>query len=227
VTGACGSPRYRASRFVALPARGPPAPRLENEKDRVAARSSTIGADGAESNLLHRILRRPQTDTAAAPRTCAPYGWPRSTASSPAWGVGDGLQPSQPHHFAPSTESRAMSHVAIAAALALDDVSAGERLVAFSSSSFANREHRAWPGTRVAAVRAGLSRSQYLAARDRLVERGLVVVTDPGGGRGNSPVVLATSAAGSRPAMRSTSQTPSGGRRRRGQRRGAARAGVG
>ena len=45
-----------------------------------------------------------------------------------------------------------MSHVAIAAALALDGVSTGERLVAFSLSSFANREHRAWPGTRVAAV---------------------------------------------------------------------------
>lgn len=82
-----------------------------------------------------------------------------------------------------------MSHVAIAAALALDGVSTGERLVAFSLSSFANREHRAWPGTRVAAVRAGLSRSQYLAARDGLVERGLVVVAEPGGGRGNSPVV--------------------------------------
>jgi len=82
-----------------------------------------------------------------------------------------------------------MSHVAIAAALALDGVSTGERLVAFSLSSFANREHRAWPGTRVAAVRAGLSRSQYLAARDGLVERGLVVVAEPGGGRGHSPVI--------------------------------------
>jgi hypothetical protein len=39
-----------------------------------------------------------------------------------------------------------MSHVAIAAALALEDVSAGERLTAFSLASFANREHRAFPG---------------------------------------------------------------------------------
>ena len=82
-----------------------------------------------------------------------------------------------------------MSHVAIAAALALEDVSAGERLAAFSLASYANREHRAWPGTPVAAARAGLSRSQYLAARDSLQRRGLVVIEEPGSGRGSSPVV--------------------------------------
>jgi len=82
-----------------------------------------------------------------------------------------------------------MSHAAIAAALALEDVSAGERLAAFSLASFANREHRAWPGTRVAAARAGLSRSQYLAAREGLERRGRVVVEAAGGGRGNSPAV--------------------------------------
>jgi len=82
-----------------------------------------------------------------------------------------------------------MSHVAIAAALALQDVSGGERLAAFSLASFANREQRAWPGTRVAEARAGLSRSQYLAAREGLERRELVVVEEPGGGRGNSPVV--------------------------------------
>ena len=38
----------------------------------------------------------------------------------------------------------------------------GTPLVAFSLASFANREQRAWPGTPVAAARAGLSRSQYL-----------------------------------------------------------------
>jgi hypothetical protein len=82
-----------------------------------------------------------------------------------------------------------MSYVAIAAALALDDVSAGERLAAFSLASYANREHRAWPGTGVAAARAGLSRSQYLAARDSLRKRSLIVVEDAGGGRGNSSTV--------------------------------------
>ena len=69
-----------------------------------------------------------------------------------------------------------MSHAAIAAALALEDLSAGERLVAFSLASFANREHRAWPSTRGAAARAGLSRSRYLAARDGSCPRGLVVI---------------------------------------------------
>jgi hypothetical protein len=82
-----------------------------------------------------------------------------------------------------------MSHVAIAAALALEDVSAGERLTAFSLASFANREHRAFPGTRVAAARAGLSRSQYLAASDGLQKRGLLAVEESGGGRGRSAVV--------------------------------------
>jgi hypothetical protein len=85
--------------------------------------------------------------------------------------------------------SPAMSYVAIAAALALEDVSAGERLAAFSLASYANREHRAWPGTAIAAARAGLSRSQYLAARDSLQKRGLVVIEKSGGGRGNSPVI--------------------------------------
>jgi hypothetical protein len=82
-----------------------------------------------------------------------------------------------------------MSHVAIAAALALEDVSAGERLTAFSLASFANREHRAWPGIPVGAARAGLSRSQYLAACDGLRKRGLLAVQESGGGRGRSAVV--------------------------------------
>jgi hypothetical protein len=82
-----------------------------------------------------------------------------------------------------------VSHAALAAVLRLEDVTGGERLAAFSLASFANREHRAWPGTPVAAARAGLSRSQYLAARDGLARRGLVEVDEPGGGRGRTPVV--------------------------------------
>ncbi|HEX3831963.1 MAG TPA: hypothetical protein VHW04_08330, partial [Solirubrobacteraceae bacterium] len=82
-----------------------------------------------------------------------------------------------------------MSHAALAAVLRLEDVSAGERLAAFSLASFANPEQRAWPGTLIAAARAGLSRSQYLIARDGLARRGLVEVDKPGGGRGRSPVV--------------------------------------
>jgi hypothetical protein len=90
-----------------------------------------------------------------------------------------------------------MSHTAIAGVLRLDGgVSASERLAAFSLASFANRAHRAWPGTRLAAARAGLSRSQYLAARDGLVRRDLVVVEETGGGRGHSPVIALRFAGG-------------------------------
>jgi hypothetical protein len=79
-----------------------------------------------------------------------------------------------------------MSVSAIAAALAREDLSAGERLVAFSLASFADRENRAWPGAPAAAARAGLSRSRYLQARDQLVRRGLVVVEDAATGRGRA-----------------------------------------
>ena len=70
--------------------------------------------------------------------------------------------------------------------LRASDLSAGERLVAFSLASFANRENRAWPGAPAAAARAGLSRSRYLQARDQLVRRGLIVVEDTATGRGRA-----------------------------------------
>ena len=82
-----------------------------------------------------------------------------------------------------------MSHQAIAAALARDDLSTGERLVTFSLASFADRENRARPGTPGAAERAGLARSRFLEARDRLAQRGLVVVKDAAGGRGRASTV--------------------------------------
>lgn len=170
------------------------------------------GADCANQDLWHRSLPGLWTDSKPAMGVCAP-GWsPRSIASTLVGrSAGDGLQPSHirparrararsidPPHGILSAEarcfctwdrSRAVSHAALAAVLRLEEVSAGERLAAFSLASFANREHRAWPGTPVAATRAGLSRSQYLAARDGLARRGLVVVDEPGGGRGRSPVV--------------------------------------
>ena len=79
-----------------------------------------------------------------------------------------------------------MSREAIAAALARTDLSSGERLVAFSLASFADRENRARPGTPAAAARAGVGRSGYLEARDRLVRRGLVVVAVAASGRGKA-----------------------------------------
>lgn len=82
-----------------------------------------------------------------------------------------------------------MSHAAIAAVLASEDLSTSERLVAFSLAGFANSEHLAWPGTPVAAARAGLGRSAYLAARDRLLDRGLIVVDDQRAGCGQASTV--------------------------------------
>ncbi len=82
-----------------------------------------------------------------------------------------------------------VSRQAIAAALARSDLAGGERLVAFSLASFAGRDDRAWPGAPAAAVRAGLSRSRYLYVRDRLVERGLVVVESEASGRGRASVL--------------------------------------
>jgi hypothetical protein len=79
-----------------------------------------------------------------------------------------------------------VSYQAIAAALALDDLSTGERLAAFSLASFADRENRARPGTPAAAARAGLVRSGYLEARVRLERRGLVAVEQAASGRGRA-----------------------------------------
>ncbi len=79
-----------------------------------------------------------------------------------------------------------MGREAVAAALAREDLSGGERLVAFSLASFADRDNRARPGTPAAAARAGLARSRFLEARDRLVCRGLVVVADAASGRGRA-----------------------------------------
>lgn len=111
--------------------------------------------------------------------------------------AGDGLQAPHglPHvrvaRCAGERQARAgaMSHESIAATFALEGLSIGERLVAYSLASFANGEHQAWPGTSSAAARAGLSRSQYLAARRGLERRGLVEVVAAGGGRGRSSVV--------------------------------------
>jgi hypothetical protein len=82
-----------------------------------------------------------------------------------------------------------MSRQAIAAVLARTDLASGERLVALSLASFAGRENRAWPGAPAASARAGLSRSRYQEARERLVARGLVAVDERGTGRGRASTV--------------------------------------
>jgi DnaA N-terminal domain len=79
-----------------------------------------------------------------------------------------------------------VSRTAIAAALARDDLGTGERLVAFSLASFADRDARTLAGTPAAAGRAGLKRSWFLEARELLERRGLVVVERAGIGRGRA-----------------------------------------
>ncbi len=66
------------------------------------------------------------------------------------------------------------------------DLLCGERLVAFSLASFADRDGRARPGTPAAAGRAGLKPSWFLEARNMLVRRGLVVVERATTGRGRA-----------------------------------------
>jgi DnaA N-terminal domain len=82
-----------------------------------------------------------------------------------------------------------MSRQAIAAVLARTDLASGERLVAFSLTSFAGRENRAWPGAPAASARAGLSRSRYQQARERLVTRRLLAVDERATGRGRASTV--------------------------------------
>ncbi|MBV9717461.1 MAG: hypothetical protein JOZ64_18965 [Solirubrobacterales bacterium] len=79
-----------------------------------------------------------------------------------------------------------MSRQEIAAALALEDLSTGERLVALSLASFADCEGRARPETTAAAARAALEKSWFLEARDKLERRGLVVVEQAATGRGRA-----------------------------------------
>jgi hypothetical protein len=82
-----------------------------------------------------------------------------------------------------------MSHTAIAAALACQKLSLGERQVAFSLASYAAVDLLPWPGNLAAAARAGLSDRQFLQARARLVRRGLLEVERSPGGRGKKSTV--------------------------------------
>ena len=223
-------PRVACSRTTTSPA-----PR---KRERPGGRpvSHHIGAVSAAQEVPPRSLRRSWTEAKPAVGVCALPLRLNVTANVSLAGVGDGLQPDQtppprgrpaiaraPRSLSPASaglrslaRSPGMSHAAIAGVLRLEDVSASERLAAFSLASFANREHRAWPGTRLAAARAGLSRSQYLAARDGLVRRGLVVVEEPGGGRGRSPVI-ALHFAETRPVVRGERQRRAGGVRAQSQ----------
>lgn len=104
-------------------------------------------------------------------------------ASAGRSGAGDGIH-------ANTVVGCPVSRGAIAAELALDGLSVGERLVALTLASYAGRDHRAWPGAPAAGARAGLGRSRYLEARDRLERRGLLEVGARATGRGRAATVL-------------------------------------
>jgi hypothetical protein len=151
-----------------------------------------IGVVSAEQDQLVRIVPEPWTDSKPGPMVCALRCLRSVVASVNRVGVGDGT------HANHSSGSPCVSRTAIAAALALEDVAGGERLVAFALASFANREQLAWPGTPAASARAGLARSRYLDARNRLLTRGLIETDETGGGRGRSTTVLLRFADGAR-----------------------------
>jgi hypothetical protein len=85
-----------------------------------------------------------------------------------------------------------VSRQAISAVIARSDLASGERLVALSLASFADRENRAWPGAPAAAARAGLRRSRYQEAREEHVRRGLVAVDERATGRGRASTITLT-----------------------------------
>ena len=137
-------------------------------------------------NLDRMVLER-RTDSPTVPRVCVRLTSAKSIARAALRGSGDGLQPAPQNGSLLNAGSlriddgdARVSFRAIAAALALEDVSVGERLTAFSLASYANRSHRAWPAARTAASRAGLSRRQYLLARDRLAQGGLIEIERAG-----------------------------------------------
>ena len=191
---------------------GPTTPRVARKGERPGSRPvfQNIGAVSA-AQISRRILAGPWTDPKPATSIRVRASCQNVIASTHRPGAGDGIRQHEPRcdqrprmHASHARARPAglqssarffrsggtLSHTAIAAALALVDVSPGERLVALSLASYANRENHAWPARAAAAARAGLSRGRYLHARDRLVRRGLLAIEDAASGRGRSTTVL-------------------------------------
>ena len=184
MTGA-GSPRCRREPWSA---RGPPAAPKTRKTGRPPGLPHT-GATGATTlacclhcTWLPDGFRAP----AGRLRTLLPG---LSVIAGATRGAGDGPQPQAEEHS--RTRGAPVSHTAIAAVLGRTDLSMGERLVALSLASFADRDHRAFPGNAAAAARAGLGRSRYLQAREQLVARGLVAIESAGRGRGQAATLIA------------------------------------
>ena len=129
-----------------------------------------IGASSAAPNLLRCSLPGRWTDSTPGPGVCAHSRCLNFIASVPSSGAGDGLQPPQTSRLRRSVArvlfpggsgdvalagvalaGVGMSYRTISAALALKDVSIGERLVAFSLASYADAEHQTFVGNPAAA----------------------------------------------------------------------------
>ena len=138
--------------------------------------------------MRRRILSGPWTDFQVRAGFCVLSALgPSAIASATTGGVGDDNGPHTSFDLAFAEDE--MSHAAIAAVLARDDLSTPERLVAFSLASFANADQIAWPKTPLAAARAGLPKGRYLEARDALARRGMIVVQDHGRGRSRADTI--------------------------------------
>jgi hypothetical protein len=157
------------------------------EKDRAATRSSVHRRSRRRTRIVACSVPRRGTEPDVDAVVCARSRLDLSVIASAMRGARDGTEAHRLRNL--QSLAVAVSHAAIAGVLARDELSAGERLVAWSLASYANREQLAWPGITAAAARAALGRSRYLDARDQLVHRGLLEVEQAGRGRGQASSV--------------------------------------
>jgi hypothetical protein len=126
---------------------------LSRKRERPGCRpvSHHIGAVSAEHNLASHSVRGPRTDSTPRRTLCTLDLSLNVIANVCPAGAGDDIRssnapPGRTAHPAILVQESAVSYAAIAAAIALRPASTGERLTALSLASFANREHRSWPG---------------------------------------------------------------------------------
>jgi hypothetical protein len=120
-----------ATRSHVLLARARPTSRpvLRNEKDRVDARSFVHRRCQRRTRMRERSVSRRRTDFHVRVRVCALSPPGLRVVASVTCGVGDDLQPDHLQRLATGV---VVSHAAIAAVLAREDLSSGERLAAFA-----------------------------------------------------------------------------------------------
>jgi putative PIN family toxin of toxin-antitoxin system len=129
------------------------------DDDYLIALARAVGADYLASGDPHLLDLDASDPPVLSKGPDGPRAHPRAAISPPrrsAWRRPGGSSPIPSGQLVWEGAQGAMSHTAIAAALACEDLATGERLVAFSLASFTGPEHQAFPGTSAAAARAGL-----------------------------------------------------------------------